>query len=89
MNRRRVFAARCVRVAGGGRLVASNKLKAVKCNFPTTVKTGLNGPSGSIVTVSKSNNVRVGVRRFTATMLRRLPLVLYMFGGRCLNVMHR
>lgn len=89
MKRRRVLISRCTRVARNGRVVVSNNLKAVNCNLPNNVKTGVKGPSEPIVIVSNSNNIRVGVRRLTATILRRLPIVLYVFGGRCLKVMHR
>lgn len=69
--------------------MASNNLKAVKCNLKTTVNTGAKYPSGVIMGVTKSKYFHVGVGRVTATMERSIPVVRIMIGGRMLNVIHR
>ncbi len=69
--------------------MSSNKLKAVKFKFPTTVNTGMTYPSGPIMSVGNSNKFLVIYRRLTAVHRCSLPIVTIILRGEALKVMCR
>lgn len=89
IKRGRVVTTHCFGCDGGHDVMASNKLKAVKFNLPTTVNTAFNYPSHAMYMFVNSNNLRVGVRRLKAVVRRGTPMGVVLLGGGCLNGIHR